>query len=609
MILSSLLVPVFVSAAPAHGDRDPRWRRYLSFQENVWGVESSVITSDPFFLSKDGRHDPRAEWDRSLAAFRGGETRDFDGGPQPLRCLFPYRAELIEELSGESLPRPACPDLDRWAGSISAHKLSVVFAGAYTNNPASLFGHTFLRFSRFAGEDRGQILRSYSAGYMATIPAGDGEAETIVKGLLGLYTGFFDVKPHYMNAALYNNSESRDLWEYPLKLSGEEVRRSVLLLWEQMNFAGADYYFLDRNCSHRLLAFIETLRPDLSLTARSGVFVLPLDTVRILKEAGLVDEAAVAFEPSLNRRLQARFDRMTAAERALFREARRDPAALEAVANVRVMDALIDDWTKRFYAKSGKLAPAEDVLRETTLRRRATLGAPIDVFAPEDLRPRVPPDEGHRTSWWEARAGGGERGFLGVDAAMGAHDLKSSARGYDGFAAIEYFSVGLRAEAERLRSARLTVADVAALNAWTREEPLWSWAFDGGVAGRRESGDGRWFNEAEAGGSFGMTFGFAHGDGLFAVLPELRVRGAGRDPDRGAVSAGARAILRYEGRDWLWLLDARRGASRGGAEDRTLARVTSVRNRQRGFFIEVASERFGGGRRDSTAGLGIRGFF
>lgn len=609
MILSALLIPVFAFAAPADGGRDPRWKRYLSFQKDVWGRESSVITTDPFFLSPEGRRDLRAEWDRSVAAFRGGEVRDFDGRPQPLRCLFPYRAELIESLSGESFPRPACPDLDRWVASISAHKLSVVFAGAYTNNPASLFGHTFLRFSRFAGEDRSQVLRSYSAGYMATIPPDDGETETIVKGLLGFYTGFFNVKPHYMNAALYNNAESRDLWEYPLKLSDDEVRLTVLLLWEQMNFAGADYYFLDRNCSHRLLAFIEILRADLNLTAKSGVFVLPLDTVRTLKEAGLVDEGAVTFEPSLNRRLQARLDRMTAAEKALFREARRDPAALEVASNVRVMDALIDDWTKRFYAKNGKLRPAEEALRETTLRRRAMLGAPVDVFAPDDLRPSISPDQGHRTSWWETRAGGGDRGYLGFDAAMGAHDLKSSAGGYDGFAAIEYFAVGLRAEADRVRAARLTVADVAALNPWTREEPLWSWAFDGGVTGGRVPGDGRWLNEAEAGGAFGMTFGFARGDGWLAVLPELRLRGAGRDPDRGVVSAGARMILRYESGDWLWLLDARRGAHRAGEDDRAMARLASVKNRQRGFFLEMATEKRARGSRDSTAAVGLRGFF
>lgn len=599
-----------VSGAAVVSAPDLPWKRYLSYQKNFWGRESSAVTTDFFFLSPSGRVDAAAEKERSLEGFRRNEIREFEGRPQPLRCLFPYRAELLEELTGEKLPRPPCPDLDRWVGAVSAHKVSVVFAGAYTNNPASMFGHTFLRFSRFAGEDRSQILRSYSAGYMAAVPPEDGEAETIVKGLLGLYTGFFNVKPHYMNAALYNNSESRDLWEYPLKLTDEEVRRSVLLLWELMNFAGADYYFLDRNCSHRLLAFVETLRPDVRLTEKTGVFVLPLDTVRILEEAGLVDESGILFEPSLRRRINARLERMSPGERREFRRARRDPTVLRSVTDVRVLDTLVDDWTRRFYEKSAKLPPEQAELREETLRLRAMSGPSPDRLLPEELRPEISPERGHRTSWWEARAGAATESFLGFSATMGAHDLKASAKGYDGFAAIEYLSVGAQWEPgdRRVRSAGLRMADVAALNRWTREEPLWSWAFDGGLESKRDLPQG-WRNEVKAGASFGMTFAFAKEAGLFAILPEVRFRGAGRDPDRGLLSAGARVIVRLERRDWLVLGDFHGGRDTEGLLGRGTIRIAKSTEGNSSLFIDLSSEQETGVERDSAAALGLRHFF
>ena len=60
---------------------------------------------------------------------------------------FPARTDfLVEHLQLElSLEHAACPALNRWLETINADKVTLVFPVGYLNNPASLFGHTFLR--------------------------------------------------------------------------------------------------------------------------------------------------------------------------------------------------------------------------------------------------------------------------------------------------------------------------------------------------------------------------------------------------------------------------------------------------------------------------------
>ncbi|MBX3034842.1 MAG: DUF4105 domain-containing protein [Bdellovibrionaceae bacterium] len=480
------------------------------------GPRSSVRTPE-FFLSSDGAVDPAAEWRASLRAFRRGERRVFAGEEQPLRCWFPARAELMERLSGEKFPAASCPAIERWRQALGGDRISVIFAGAYANNPASLFGHTLLRFGR-GGEDRSDKLRTYSAGFLAATDPDDSKPVTIFKGLFGGYLGSFNVKPQYMTAALYNNSESRDLWEYPLSLTTDEVRWAKLYLWELSHGGGMVYYFADWNCSYRLLTFLDAVRPGLDLAARTDVFVLPLDTLRLMDEAALIERPGVGFEPSLRRRLDLKIAAMTPDERRGFREGRRDGETLRSLSSPLVLDALIDHWTARNYEQQTLLSPEERGLFDLTFQRRAALRVVTAESHPP--RPVPDPDRGHPTSWAEASAGGVIRTF---SSRLGAHDLRSPTGGYDGSAAIEYLGVDLHQDVRRgvLSSGRFLIGDVAALNDWSREFPAASWRAHGSVRFERGLRDEwRWW--VDGGGGYGLSAEVSEGLLLF-LLPSARV--------------------------------------------------------------------------------------
>ena len=92
----------------------------------------------------------------------------------------------------------------------------------------------------------------------------------------------------------YNHEESRDLWEYHLNLPPEEIPRLLEHLWE-LNQVRFDYYYLDENCSYRLLELLAVLRPNVDWATDLRFAELPIDTISKVKEQGLI--AKVAYPP------------------------------------------------------------------------------------------------------------------------------------------------------------------------------------------------------------------------------------------------------------------------------------------------------------------------
>lgn len=474
------------------------WKRYLQFTSDK--PHRSLIRSAQFFLDPRGSLDPALEWQTSLARFQGNEKVPSETGPMPLACAWPARKVLLERLSGQRLPSPECPELERWKKALGGHKIWIIYAGAYRDNPASLFGHTFLRFDRLEQGDASQVLRSQSIGFLAETPADDGQVATVVKGLLGFYQGFYNVQPYYMQTALYNNSESRSLWEFELDLTPEERDWALLYLWELSERGAMPYWFLDENCSYQLLAFLEAVRPHATLTQGSGVFVLPLETIRILETRGMLKNQSPVFQVSLRTRLNERLRRMGAKKRALYRRARTDFEVLSQVRDIEVLDALTEYQTYFNYQKKTNLTGPQRRIFEKTFQSRAQLGQPSKD--PEITRPFVSPLTSHRPSFWQ---GGVSQKGLHLQGLMGAHDWVSPLRGLEDVSTIEYAGIeAISGSAQDLRWLQTLLARARNLNEWSLEEPQFSWTLD--AAYREWRTDDRWQRGLSAGASYGLSW-------------------------------------------------------------------------------------------------------
>lgn len=264
------------------------WHIILHYQPSGKGFES-LIDDPGFFLSPEGKTNPRSE----LIATIKSLFEDPERGDLHPKCRFMARFEWLKErlnLDESLFTDINCSEFEEIYKRVQPERAVLIFPAFYMNNPSSMFGHTLLRID---GNYESKLL-SHAVNYAAHV-----ESAGIlypIRGIFGFYKGYYKVFPYYEMVSEYNDTEQRDMWEYSLDLTRDEVRRMFLHLWELRNIYSY-YYFFDENCSYNLLFLIESARPTLHLTDRTSPWVIPVDTLRIVKESGIIK--MVNFRPSI----------------------------------------------------------------------------------------------------------------------------------------------------------------------------------------------------------------------------------------------------------------------------------------------------------------------
>lgn len=172
--------------------------------------------------------------------------------------------------------------------------VSLVYASAYSQNPASAFGHLFLVFNQ---QDRADYLK-FTMSYSAQMNDDEDVLKYIFAGMGGGYFGEFSVSPLYLKVEEYINFENRDLWLYQLKLTQAEIKQLIDNIKKTVK-NNDKYYFLNRNCAYKIYELLSMTRPSIEKFNKYQTKASPLD---ILKKI----ENQIGFEkihmlPSLRR--------------------------------------------------------------------------------------------------------------------------------------------------------------------------------------------------------------------------------------------------------------------------------------------------------------------
>lgn len=487
--LVSCLCATAVAADPA-SDRlrtiaqDPRWLRLYQYEKRFGRGFVSDVTNQEFFFSERGRRDPVEELNAALRAY-STPTDAYGSLKLPAACAFPARKKVLESLMGESFPETDCRDLKHWVERIDAGGASLVFVGAYSGNPASILGHTFLRLSSRARESSGRTgadLLSHSIGYMARTDPDDNRFEYMLKGLTGGYPGYFSIEPHYVKVGLYNNSEARDLWELPLDLSTSELELLVLHLWELSMNAEIPYWFLDENCSYRLIKLVESVRADLDVSKDFPAIVLPAETVRSVI-GSKVSRPEMRFRSSVLRRMAYKTSRFSPEAKRWFQEARSSKVATEQIEDPKILDALLDHWLYTNYKAETRLDERSAEIMEATLRRAARLrdAAPLQPND-EDLRRAgnlKPPFSGHRPRWIEIQGGAGLQGSRAqIEYRSGVHPFWSPDSGYEDISSIEYLGANVEWNERGKTNWTFLLAKALAVDVPDQQLAALAWSFE-----------------------------------------------------------------------------------------------------------------------------------
>ena len=459
------------------------------------GVKSQVDDA-AFFLSPSGKFDPEAELEATLASFF--EPADPAGATEHPQCAYIARYHWLKQALGfddERLAEHACPLFDDWLAEMNPEGATLVIPVAYLNNPASMFGHTLLRIDSETSSAQTRLL-DFTINYAAATEQERGFAFA-VKGLFGGYPGSFSVAPYYVQVKRYGDVENRDIWEYRLALTDEEVLRMLMHAWE-LRSAYFDYYFLDENCSYQLLSLLEAARPSLHLLDRFGLWAVPADTVRSVAEVeGLI--SSVAFRPSRRTVLQARTSDLSPEYQNLAQCIGDTRCPVDSVAEKqlsprdqsRVLELAMEYVAYRHAAEEEDSAENDPRLTPI-LTARSKLNVPPQ--SPRIETPALRPDQGHRSSRAAIGYGGEDgRNFFQLSLRPVLHDLIDPPGGYIDGAQLEFLDVAVRyyVSDDRFRLEHLDLVDMVSIPTRSRFIKPLSWKAGAGLERIRFDGDDR----------------------------------------------------------------------------------------------------------------------
>lgn len=423
------------------------WLNLLHYKPYPFWPGSHSLADDPsFFNAPNGKTNAASELEATLEAFFSplAET-DTQQNPQ---CRFVARYEWLNQYLKFDVTRlkpQDCKRFNAWKKAINPHEITLVFPSSYLNSPASMYGHTLLRIDAKDQDERTRLL-AYTVGYAASTSETNGLIFAY-QGLTGGYPGVFQTAPYYLKVSEYSDIENRDIWEYRLNLTSEEIDRMVRHIWE-MGPTYFDYYFFDENCAYEVLSLLDVARPSLALTDEFRWWAIPSDTVRaVTDKTNLLNQAT--YRPSNASVITQRLRSMSPDLRKIAKELTQgivqinDPTMqeLSSVNQAKVLE-LAYDYIAYLRASKGEWPEAAKLSRALLIARS---GLNVPSVTPVVDVPSVRPDQGHKS----LRVGLGVGQKEGVDYQElvfrpAYHDQNDPGDGYIRGAQIQFFNLALR---------------------------------------------------------------------------------------------------------------------------------------------------------------------
>lgn len=439
----------------------PQWLHLLHYRKHYNGRVYSQNDSTEFFLSPQGKTDAWAELITSVAAFSALQQANNESA----QCRFPARYHWIKSQWPDHpfIDQP-CPEFEQWRDEIKAASLTLIFPASHINSPSSMYGHTLVRMDR--ADPNSSKLLAYSVNFAANADMTDNELVFSYKGLTGGYPGVVSVLPYYAKTNEYQHMEHRDIWEYPLNFTADEVAQFVRHIWETQD-TYFDYFFFDENCSYRLLALFDAASERANLANEFFFTAVPVDTIRALQRQGLV--AGAEYRASAGSELLAKSAQATDLVRQI---------SVQLVDTDQDIHELLTPLTAQDQARALELAHAyarylavkrkqgTPELRQRTLAM-LSVRSRIDVnsdFEPTPM-PSVRDDQGHRTHRVQGWVGqSGDDAFTQFSLRMAYHEVMDLPSGFVPGSQIQMGQLDVRYQQERLRVEAFLLVDVLSLS-------------------------------------------------------------------------------------------------------------------------------------------------
>lgn len=446
------------------------WLKLLHASDNG----KSRIDGEKFFLHPKGKENPDLEFNATVNSFYV-ENKTVGWFNYPVQCVFRARYEFIKSLELLNDAKvTACPMFEEWKNALNVDSLTMVFSSSYPNNPSSLFGHTLIRLNQ---KNKKNDLLDYAVAFSAIPDNTDIGFVYAIKGLFGGYKGFVEVTKYYTKVGDYTNSESRDLLEYDLKLTPDEISRFIDHVWEVYQAGYADYYFFDENCSSFLAELLQVAMID-----RKGVdhhsrwYYLPAELVKnLLKQENLVGE--FHYRPSLKKQLEKRLAHLSDEQLNLLKLARSNGTIKNLDLDLDTLDSLISTLEYRRNSSKNNLNESDKTLFRESLIKRSKDKSETKVFTDYNVTNR--PETGHESktlavySTYENI----NRESIGFTFNNGYHGLMDKDLGFDPFSQFEFlgFDFAYNFKLKKLYLDKFNFVNLTSVHPFKFYDPQMSW--------------------------------------------------------------------------------------------------------------------------------------
>jgi hypothetical protein len=444
------------------------WHLLLHYRPSLTGGFESEADEPGFFLAPNGKTDPAAELQATLTQFFA--TGLVGRSQQPARCAFIARYQWLKEtldIDESRLPPQPCERFQSWLAELNPASITVIFPSAYMNNPSSMFGHLLLRVDQKGQTERTSIL-AYTVNYAADVTTDNGVMFAVL-GLTGGFKGYFSTHPYYIKAKEYGDFENRDIWEYRLNLTEDQMQRMLMHAWEMGN-ATFDYFYFKENCAYHILALLDVADPELRLAERFWFYTFPSDGMRMIAEKpGLVKD--VTFRPSRSTRIRRGRQALSAEEKTWLLKVVADPALSQSQAFARLppqrQAAVLEVASDYLLYKTAteENSALFEMRNKTVLLARSKLKV---APSPLKITPVTgAPDGGHQTMRAGLGMGWREGEFFNeANFRLAFHDLLDPEYGYTPDAQIQALALTLRHYPRRnhTRLEKFTLLDILSLS-------------------------------------------------------------------------------------------------------------------------------------------------
>jgi hypothetical protein len=444
------------------------WHLLLHYRPAFPGGIESEADGPGFFLAPNGKTDPKAELQATLTKFFSSDL--VGRSPQPARCAFIARYHWLKSalaIDESRLPQQRCDRFQSWLTELNPASITVIFPSAFMNNPSSMFGHLLLRVDQKGQTERTSIL-AYTINYAADVTTENGILFAVL-GVTGGFKGYFSTHPYYIKAKEYGDFENRDIWEYRLNFSEDQMQRLLMHAWEMGN-ATFDYFYFKENCAYQILALLDVADPELQLAERFWFYTFPSDAIRMIADKpGLVNH--VTFRASRSTRIRRGRETLSAEEKSWLSKivvnpklsqseaftslpAERQAAVLEVVSDYLLYKGATEENGASFEARNKSILLARSKLKVRPVPTKVT---PVSGA----------PDQGHKTM--RAGLGVGWRDgelFNEANFRLAFHDLLDPEYGYTPGAQIQALGLTLRhySRSNQTRIEKFTLLDILSLS-------------------------------------------------------------------------------------------------------------------------------------------------